>query len=87
MNLLGREVKLTLNKSSDEPPSPVASITKTNPIPQTLGSVEEVDKVAAENKFDIEKLNQRLVQQAEAYEASLEEKRKEERALLKGDAR
>ena len=35
------------------------------------------------DEFDIEKLNQRLVQQAEAYEASLEEKREKEPGVVR----
>ena len=85
LKLAGREVQLVLKKSSDEPPSPVASITKINPIPESFGIVAAVAKVAAETMFDMEKLNERLVQQAEAYEASLEQKRQKERELLEAE--
>jgi len=75
------EVEFTFEKSSDEPPSPVASITKANPVPRTVDA-EETDVKVVENKFDIKKLNKRLVRQAEEYEAALQEKRKQERVML-----
>ena len=78
----GRQIELTLKTSSDEPPAPVASVTKLNPVPQMRITGEAVTKVAASKKFDIEKLNKRLIKRAEQYEASLEEKRKKERAQL-----
>ena len=40
----------------------------------------------ATKKFDIDKVNQRLVRQAEEYEAPLKEKRAKERAQLKSEA-
>ena len=64
------EVQFVFEKSSDEPPSPVVSVTRMNPVPRTLETIETAAKVA-ENSFDIEKSNQRLVKQAEKYEANV----------------
>ena len=82
MKLSGRRIEMTLEKSSDEPPSPVASVTKINPIPQTFKTPEAVGEVAAATEFDFEKVNERLVRQAEEYEADLDKKREAERSLL-----
>ena len=81
----GWELRLSMKKSPDVPPSPVASVTKDNPLPQNHSTAKSVVDIA-ENKFDIEKANQRLAQQAEEYEAALEQKRAKERALLESEA-
>ena len=85
MSFRGWEVRLSTKKSSDEPPSAVASVTRDNPIPKNH-RVSRPDTVGAAEKFDIEEVNKRLVRQAEEYEASLTEKRAKERALLKSEA-
>ena len=46
MKLGVHEIELTLKTSSDEPPAPVASVTKSNPIPQAFGVAEEASQVA-----------------------------------------
>ena len=46
-NFGGWEVELSLKKSSDEPPSPVASVTKLNPISPVFGAEKPDVKVAA----------------------------------------
>ena len=74
-----------MKKLLDLPPSPVASVTKVNPLPRNHSTAQSV-VATAENKFDIEKANQRLVKQAEEYEAALEQKRAKERALLESEA-
>ena len=78
-------VRLNMKEALDEPPSPVASITKYNPVPENH-RVSQADPVVATKKFDIDEVNQRLVRQAEEYEASLKEKRAKERAQLKSEA-
>ena len=78
-------VRLNMKEALDEPPSPVASITIYNPVPENH-RVSQADPVVATKKFDIDEVNQRLVRQAEEYEASLKEKRAKERAQLKSEA-
>ena len=85
MNFTGWEVKIRMKKSPDEPPAPVASVTKDNPVPRNFSTAEPIVELV-ESKFDIEELNQQLVQQAEEYEAVLEEKRAKERSLLESEA-
>ena len=85
MKFSGWELKLSMKKSLNAPPSPVASVTKDNPLPRNHSTAKAVvDK--GESMFDIEEINQQLIKRAEAYEAALEEKRTKERALLESEA-
>ena len=81
----GWDVKISTKKTLDKPPAPVASVTKDNPVPRNYSTTKPVVEIA-ESEFDIEELNQQLVQQAEEYEAALEQKRAKERALLESEA-
>jgi len=85
IDFTGWEVKISMKKSLDEPPAPIASVTKDNPVPRNYSTTKPVVELA-KSQFDIEELNQQLVQQAEEYEAGLEEKRAKERALLESEA-
>ena len=85
MKFSGWEVRLKLKNSLDKPPSPVASVTNDNPVPRNYRTTKAVVG-EAESKLDVEKIKQRLVQQAEEYEAALEQKRAKERALLESEA-
>ncbi|MDB2686919.1 PQQ-binding-like beta-propeller repeat protein [Mariniblastus sp.] len=81
-------LEFKLEKSSDEPPAPVASVTNVDPVPLTrVPSAKNAKANAAKNgQFDIEESNERLTQQAKDYEATLEQRRKQERALLEKEA-
>ena len=85
MKFSGWKIKLGMKKSMDEPPSPIASVTKDNPVPRNHNVERNVVQDAGD-KFDIEEANERLMRQAEEYEAGLEEKRTKERELLKAEA-
>ena len=85
IKVTGWEVRLSMEKLLDLTPSPVASVTNVNPLPRNHSTAQSVVAIV-ENEFDIEKANQRLVQQAEEYEAALEQKRAKERALLESEA-
>ena len=60
-------------------------IRDSNPVPRNYRTTKAVVG-EAESKLDVEKIKQRLVQQAEEYEAALEQKRAKERALLESEA-
>jgi len=85
MGLTGWNFKLHMKKSLDEPPAPVASVTKVNAVARNYSTAKAVLDIV-DSKFDIEKINQQLVKQAEEYEAALEQKRAKERALLEAEA-
>ena len=80
MTLGDWEVKLSVETSLDEPPAPVASVTKSNPVQRTYETSKTAN--ATGGGFAMEESNKKLILQAQQYEASLEEKRKKERALL-----
>ena len=85
MGLTGWNFKLHMKKSLDEPPAPVASVTKVNAVARNYSTGKAVLDIV-DSKFDIEKINQQLVKQAEEYEAALKQKRAKERALLEAEA-
>ena len=85
MGLTGWNFKLHMKKSLDEPPAPVASVTKVNAVARNYSTAKAVLDIV-DSKFDIEKINQQLVKQAEEYEAALKQKRAKERALLEAEA-